>query len=122
MLERAFDGDGREFCRRSLSEGPARGCEPEISDRFRRLAVEALEDCGMLAVHGEDPDAVPRGFAHHHFARHDENFLRGHGDVLRGANRRQRRLQAPRAYDGDQDDVGDGKPGKFEEASGPERT
>ena len=45
------------------------------------------------------------GLGHHDFTGHHEDFLRGHGDILAGAYRGQRRLQPGGADDGDQHNV-----------------
>ncbi len=119
MFEGAFDGDlGKFFFRPQfcVAEWSAARRKPELADGRRRLAVETLEDRRVLAVHGQDAHAVFPRLVHHDFAGHDEDFLRGHGDVFPGANRRQRRLQPRRADDGDQHDVGLRQRGQFHQA------
>jgi hypothetical protein len=70
----------------------------------------------MLAIDGEDFDAVFAGFGHDDFAGHDEDFLGGDGDVFAGADRGEGGLEPGGANDGDEDDVGGGEGGEFDEA------
>ena len=119
VFQRALDGDvGEGFLRvqRPVAEGAAAGGEPEVADGGGRLVIEALEDGGVLAVHGEDADAVLAGLVHHDLAGHDEDFLRGNGDVLARANGSECGLQAGGADDGDEDDVGLGHRGELQQA------
>ena len=69
-------GFGR-FAKRAAGSG-----EPHLADGTGWLAIEALENRGVFAVHGEDTDAVFSRFAHDGFAGHDENFFGGDGDVF----------------------------------------
>ena len=74
VFQRALDGYvGEGFFRvqRLVAEGTAAGGEPEAADGGTRLAIQTLEDGGVLAVHGEDFHAVLAGFVHHGFAGHD---------------------------------------------------
>ena len=73
---------------------------PEAVSTSRRTvagvaAFEALEDGVVLAVHGQDAHAFTRRRrAHDGFARHDEDFLARHREVVARLNRRQRRSQS----------------------------
>ncbi len=60
-------------------------------------AHQALEDGGVLRVHGHDLRAALSGPGHDHVAGADQGLLVGQGDALFRVNGRQRRLQAHRA-------------------------
>ena len=69
----------------------------------------------MLAVHGQDVDSVLFGLAHDDLAGHDQDFLAGQGDVFACADGGQRRFEAGRANDGNQDDISFGQSGQFDQ-------
>ena len=54
-----------------------------------RFAIETLKNRGVLAVDGEHFHAMFARFAHDDFARHDQNFFGGNGDIFARANRGQ---------------------------------
>src|ERR1035441_8493372 len=118
MLQGSLDGDGRKFFFESSAEWPPGSSEPKPANRLSGLAVQALEDGRVLAVHGQHLHAMLASFAHDNFARHDEDFLGGHGNVFARANSGERRLQAGRAHDGDQHNVRRGEGGELEQAFG----
>ena len=73
------------------------------------MAFEALEDGVVLAVHRQDPPAAGPGGGDDEAPGEDENFLAGEREVLAGGQGGQRRLEAGRADDRDQDQVGLGQ-------------
>ena len=90
--------------------------KPKVAHGDWRFAVETLKNGRVFAVDRQNAHAMLARFAHDDFAGHDENFLRGHGDVFARANRRQRRLQSSRADDGDEHDVRRWQGGQFDQA------
>ena len=70
----------------------------------------------MFAVHRQHRHALAARGGHHGFAGHDEDFLAGHGDVFPRLDRRQRGPQSAGADDGDEDEIGLGQRGEFDEA------
>ncbi len=118
VFEGLFEGDLGEGINGPdgpVTEGAATGGEPEVADGGRGFVFEALEDGGVFAVDGEDADSVATGFVHDDATSHDEDFLGGDGDVLAGADGGEGWGEACGADDGDEDDVGLGEHGEFEE-------
>lgn len=74
-------------------------------DGVRRLADEALEERGVLAVHGQHGRLVRLHEVAHERARHDERLLVGEGDRLACADRRERRAQPGEPDDGRDHDL-----------------
>ena len=108
MLEGLLDGDGLQSRLGPLgriAEGSARGGEPQVAHRRGGLAVQALEDGRMLAVHRQDLNPVGLGLAHDRLAGHHQDFLGGHGDVLAGPDGGQGGFQTGRAHDGNENNV-----------------
>jgi len=121
VFEGLFECDGFEGLAGpagGVAEGAAAGGEPEVADGGGWLSIEALEDGGMFAVHREHTDTAPARLVHHDFTGHDEDFLGSDGDVLAGTDGGEGRGEAGGADDGDEDDVGLGQGGQFEEAFG----
>ena len=66
----------------------------------RRLpAFQALKNGVVLRVDRQNVYALVARFAHYDLARHDQNFLARHGEILARFNRRQRGPQTARADD-----------------------
>ena len=80
------------------------------------MALEALEDGAVLAVHGQDPRIVLARRGHDELAGEDEDLLGGQGEVLAGGERGEGGLEPGGADDGDQHEVGLGQLRKGDEA------
>ena len=74
--------------------GRTAGGQDDAPQAVLRQALDALEDGAVLAVCGQDADAVLRGQGQHVGAPCDEGLLVGQADVLACLDRRDRRLQA----------------------------
>src|SRR5690606_24944345 len=97
MLERPLDRDGRELLFWRLPKWAAGSSQDQAADRTARPGVEALKNRGVLAIDGQNLHPVLASFAHDDLARHDEDFLGGHGDVFPRANGGERGTQTSRA-------------------------
>ena len=118
MFERVLDRDFGKFFPGPLlgvTKRPAGGGEPEFADGTGRFAVETLKNRRMLAVHRQHAHAMFARLAHHDFTGHDEDFLRGDGNVLARANGGQRRFQSRCADDGDEHNVRRRQRGQFDQ-------
>ena len=118
MFEGLGEGDVGDLIGREGAEGAA-GCGEDESGDFglaAAVAVEALENGVVLAIDGEEFDAALGGGGGDDFASHDEDFLGGDGEVFAGFNGGERGVESGGADDGDEDDVGTGEGGEFEQA------
>ena len=70
----------------------------------------------MLRVDRQHLHALAPRRGHHGFARHHEDLLRGHGDVLARLDRREGGFEAGDSDDGDENEVGLGQGREFDEA------
>ena len=91
-------------------EGPAAAGEDEAAKlRFALAAPEALEDGGMLAVHGDDLRAAAVRLVHHQLAGAHQRLLVGQGDGFMGLDGVDGGRQSGKAYHGGQYHInGDG--------------
>src|SRR3569833_3283188 len=115
MRESVFEGGGLYSLFAPSPKWAARGSQKDAGDvlggatdvRPRRVvALEALEDGGVFAVDRKDARACLAGEAGDGLAGSDQDFLRGEGDVLAGAQGGGRRANPGCADDGDDHDVG----------------
>ncbi len=86
-------------CSRRFAERPARRGENDPSDICWLFAFQALKNGVVLTVDRQNVYALVARFAHHDLARHDQNFLARHGEILARFDRRQRGAQTARADD-----------------------
>ena len=80
------------------------------------MALEALEDGVVLAVDREKFCAAGGSGGEDVLAGEDEDFLGGEGEVFAGGEGGEGGLEARGADDGDEDDIGGGELGGFDEA------
>ena len=80
------------------AERAAGAGQEELLDRLALLALQALEERAVLAVNGQDGDALLLRAAHDDLAGDDERLLVGERDVLLGVERLHRRLEAGKAH------------------------
>ena len=104
----------------SRSGGQSRNAPPLAVSTIRRtpacgMALEALEDRAVLAVHRQEFRAVLPGRGHDELAGEHENFLRGEGEVLARGEGGEGGLEAGGADDGDEHEVGLGQLGERDE-------
>jgi len=119
MFQGAFDRDpGKTVLGPQLlvAERTAGSREPELADGTHRLAIQALKNGGMLAIHRQHAHPMDAGLVHDDFSGHHQDFLGGHGNVLARPDGRERRLQSRRAHNGDQHNIGGGQGGQFQQA------
>ena len=80
------------------AERAAGAGQKEFLDRLALLALQALEKGAVLAVDGQDGNALLLRAAHDDLAGDDERLLVGERDVLLGVERLHRRLEAGEAH------------------------
>ena len=102
----------------SSRNGPPEAVSQSLRTELGWLAVQALENRRVLAIHRQHAHAVLARLAHDDFAGHDQDLLGCHRDVFAGANGRQRRMQSRSAHDRDQDDVSRGQRGQLQQSFG----
>ena len=107
VLERLFQSDVFQVFLLPGAEGASGGCQDQTGDGFRPpvVAVQALENGVVLAVHGQYAHSGLPRFFHHDLSGHDQNFLAGDGQVLPRLNGGQCRAQPRCAHDGNQHHV-----------------
>jgi hypothetical protein len=66
------------------------------------MALQALKNGVVLAVHGQDVHALGRSRSHHGFSSHDQDFLASHSQIHAALHGCQGRRKARSAYDGHQ--------------------
>ena len=106
VLERLPRGDRSEAFRRPGAKGAAAGGQQEAGNLLGPAPFKALENRVVFAVNRQDADALASRSFHDGFARQHEDFLAGHGQILAGAERGQRRGEPGGADNGDQHHVG----------------
>ena len=89
-----------------LRNGPPDASQDQTPHMPRWFPGQALENRVVLAVHRQDGHVVPLSLARDFLAGHHQNFLAGHRQCLPRLDRLQRRGQAGRADDGNQDEIG----------------
>ena len=105
VFECLSKGDEWElFCRQS-AEGAAAGGEQETAEGISVPAFEALEDGVVLAIHREETHAFGFGSGGDGFARHDEDFFTGDGEVHATVNGGEGGGETGGADDGDEDEI-----------------
>ena len=103
MLEGLFQRNVFQVFPVPGAEGSAGGRQNQAGDGFRAavVAVQALENGVVFAVHRKHLHTGPAGFFHDDLPGHDQNFLAGDGQVLACFNSGQRGLETGGSHDGD---------------------
>jgi hypothetical protein len=114
-LQGALDGDGGEFLLGRGAERAAGRCQPQRAHRGRRLAVQALENGRMLAVHRQHAHAVFARLAHDDFPAMTRISLEATAMSLPARMAARAGLQSGGADDGDEHDVRRRQRGQLEQ-------
>lgn len=105
MLQSLCDGDIRQLVGQQRAEGAAAGGEQDALHVAVAMALQALEDGVVLAVHGQDVHAFAFRSLGDGFACHDEDFLAGDGEVHASFDGCECWSESRRADDGDEHHV-----------------
>ena len=108
-----------EACGGPVAECAAAGGEDDATHAGVRVALEALEDGVVFAVDGENFCAGFFGGGHDEFTGENEDLFGGEGEVFAGGEGGEGGCEAGGADDGDEDGVGGGELGEFNEAGEP---
>ena len=106
MCERLLGRDVLELGALAAAERSARACEHERVDLLRLAALQALEECRVLAVDREDPAAPPFAGGERQLTGGDEALLVREREVDALLERPERRVDSGEADDRVEDDVG----------------
>src|SRR5690349_12494410 len=93
MFEGSLDSDAVKVLLRGLAKWATGSCQPKFAHGTGGLAVQTLKYGGVLAVDGQNANAMSPCFIHYDFPCHDQDFLGSNGNIFAGADRRQSGLQ-----------------------------
>src|SRR5438445_5531240 len=86
MLQRLLYGNGTEFRFRRLQKGAARSGEPDAPNLLYLPSPQALVDCIVFTIDGEQRPSLPAGLGSYQFARDHQAFLVGQANGLTSAH------------------------------------
>ena len=116
MFDGVGGGDGGEAVDGPVAERAAARGDRDAADGRVGVALEALENGAVFAVDREKFRAALRGGGEHVLAGENEDLFGSEGEVFASVKRGEGGFEAGGAHDGDEDDIGRGQLGEFDEA------